>query len=299
MNSRLPIPQPDPTTIAAQPPRLFGIKNTLHILSAVILFLASCSPALHDKNSAPAGSPPPFDRKRFNERYRTALYLLHYERAARIAADSVANEPESVKITLGKDRFCVKIHKDWHAVFGNYDTLAHAFIQTLHYVITNEGKALKTGEILDSAVSTTAARSLRTCLRQSDSIVSFYRSWYVNIDASYEKDGSGNNHVWLLPGTADGKAVYGIEYSFDVSSCGDSVIRQEFTGRKLRYYMPDKNKEAVLGNDYSDIPALGNILFALRHHDDFKKIVLYNKKWESSLIKDPQTREFSWIHTAK
>jgi hypothetical protein len=242
---------------------------------------------------------PPFDMKEFNKRYQTALYLVQYDKAAWVSSDSVMNESESVKSALGKEWFCVKIQNDWHALYGRYDTLSHSYIQNLHYIITNKGNAVKTKQILDSAISNPAARCIRTCLKASDSLLVYYRSFYVNLNIYYKKDSAGNNHVWLLPGTGDEKAVYGIEYCFDVSPSGDSIIHKEGIGQKLRYYVPNKSKDAFLGNDYSDFPSFGNIFYALRHHDDFKRIVILTKKWASSIIVNPKTEEVSWLHVLR
>jgi hypothetical protein len=269
------------------------------ILCAAILNLSLCSPALLNKNSDSMGIKLPFDMKQFNERYQTALYLLRYDMTALCSTDSVMNEPESVKIKLGKEWFCVKLQNDWHASYGRYDTITHSYDQILHYVITKNGNAVKTDRILDSTISNPAARSIRTCLKESDSLISFYRSFYVNFNIFYKKDSMENNRVWLLPGTTGEKAVYGMDISFDVSPSGDSIIHKEIVGQKLRYYIPGKNKEAILGNDYSDIPALGNIYYALHHHDDFKKVVIHNKKWASSLIANPKTQELSWLHEVR
>jgi hypothetical protein len=269
------------------------------IASALILVFSLCTPALLNKNCDSMDLNPPFAMNQFNDRYQTALYLFQYDMAAWWSTDSVMNEPESVKNKLGKEWFCVKIEKDWHAVYGRYDTLTNSYIQILHYLITKNGNAVKTDRILDATISNTAARSIRTCLQESDSLISFYHSFYVNLNTYYKKDSEGNNHVWLLPGTTDEKAVYGIEYYFAVSPSGDSIIRKEIIGQKLRYYIPNKNKEALLGNDDSDIPTCGNIFFVLHHHDDFKRVVIMNKKWSSSLIVDPKTADFSWIHVLR
>jgi hypothetical protein len=267
------------------------------ILPIIILCLTACTPPIHttDKSSTDV----PFDLTQFNARYQTALYLFRYDMAAWVSTDSVMKEPESVKATLGQEWFCVEIQNEWHALYGRYDTTSHSYIQILHYIISKDGQAIKTSQILDSSISNTAARSLRTCLKESDSLFSYYHSFYVNLNTYYKQDSLGINHVWLLPGTGDEKAVYGMEYSFDVSSSGDSIIHKESIGQKLRYYIPDLKKEAILGNDYSDLPTLGNIFFVLHHYNDFRKVVIYNQKWSSYVITNPQTREISWIHIAK
>jgi len=268
------------------------------MVSTVILSLFLCTPGFHNKNTDSPDLKAPFDMKQFNKRYQTALYLLQYDMAAWGSSDSVMKEPESVKNLLGKEWFCVKIEEDWHAVYGRYDTISHSFIQILHYTIAKNGAAVKTDQVLDSTISNPAARSVRTCLIESDSLISFWHSYYVNFNAYYQKDGLGN-HAWLLPGSTDEKAVYGIDLSFDLTPSGDSIIHKEILGQKLRYYIPSKTKEAIVGNDFSDVPTIGNIFYAMHHHGNFKNVVIHNKKWESSLIVNPQTSEFSWMHVLR
>jgi hypothetical protein len=246
------------------------------ILPTVTLFLFLCTPALHNKNSNSLDLKLPFDMRQFNERYQTAMYLFQYDMAAWWSTDSVMKEPDSVKNKLGKEWFCIKIQNDWHAIYGRYDTISHSYIQILHYKISKNGNAIKTNQFLDPNISNTAARSIHTCLKESDSLISFSHSFNVNFNTYYEKDSLGNNHVWLLPGTTDDKAVYGIEISFDLSLSGDSIIHKEILGQKLKYYISSKKEEAILGNDYSDIPTIGNIFYALHHHDDFKNVVILN-----------------------
>lgn len=264
-----------------------------------MLSLILCTPTLHNKNGDSRDIKPPFDMIQFNERYQIAMYLFQYDMAAWWSTDSVMKEPDSVKNKLGKEWFCIKIQNDWHAVYGRYDTITHSYVQILHYRITKNGNALKTNQILDPILSNTAARSIHTCLKESDSLISYYRSFNVNFNTYYEKDSLGNNHIWLLPGRNDERAPYGIDVSYELSPSGDSILYKEINGQKLKYYVPSKKEEAILGNDYSDIPTLGNIFYVLHYHDDFKRVVILNKKWASSLIVNPKTADFSWIHVLR
>jgi hypothetical protein len=246
--------------------------------------------------SAQKNKMPDFDVAELNAKDDLALWLCRYDAVAWVTSDSVSASPKEQMQQLGKQWFCFKEKKQWHAVYGKYKD--GSFNMVFHYVSDSAGKIKRIYSPIDSSMSGAFSRALIN----SDQMMRKYldTNYKLQFNQYIRLDSDKSISVWLFPAfQGDGSAVYGAEFYYKYDDHGNKLLeKNEYFQGKFRGFKTGNKREIYL--NYTDLnqPTLGAVFFVRYYRQYFTNIVIETKKATTELFYSPDNG-YSWITALK
>jgi hypothetical protein len=261
------------------------------------LSLLSCTPR-SVSTLPPAAPQPPFDLAAFERTCALADALARDDRVAWQSSDSISAEKPHRLDSLDRAWFVDDRDGKRYAFYGRYlkdndvYRLKYAFMADgrgdLHRIpIEVDGRTLAFARAV--SVGTAAFKSIDDSLQLG-----------VEYNHYIRKNSDGSYSMWFFPAGYGTYCAHGLDVAMVIDATGATVISHKIIGQYLRYFELDRKAQTIeLDNTYTTMPSLGNIFFTIMNREHFDKIVINNSQSTSTMVRSPDTKEWSWVHVRR
>jgi hypothetical protein len=224
-----------------------------------------------------------------------AIWLCRYDEVAWVSSDSVSASPKEQMAKLGKQWFCFRENKTWHAVYGKYEN--GVFNTVFHYIVDTARKIKRIYTAVDSFLAGSLSRAL---INADEKMKKYLDTNYVLRFNQYVRKNPDNTiAVWLFPAfQTNGTAVYGAEFYYKYDAKGNNLLdKYEYFQGKFRGFKTGQKRDIYI--NYTDLeePSLGAVFFARYYKPYFTNITIEVKHMDSQLFND--NGNYTWISAIK
>ena len=239
-----------------------------------------------------------FHAAAFDSIAQIASWLARYDAVAWWTTDSlmarVSALSEADRARLGPDWFAYERDGTWHAAYGRYDTTTRTYDAVFHFRVDSLARITQLTEPVDSTLGARYGHMLS----ESRARLARHVPQGLRFNGYVRPLSNGATDVWYVPAiqTRGFYFVLGAELRFGFDSAG-RLIDSSIVIDTLMGIRPDTTYTLNLLNEANDVPTVGKTLFLLLYRRYFKRIVIWNRAYTTSMLR--HGNQEAWVHAAR
>ena len=233
-----------------------------------------------------------FDMVDFNEKTRTAEWLLTYDLMAWYSTDTLMTKSQEKLEKLGREWFCFQDSTNtWHSIYGKYEN--GKYNQIFHFIVKSQTEVIETNEQLDPVFLNKYGRALSRAFEELKLISD---STSVQFNHYIKENNRGNFDVFVFPATQpNGTALYGGEFIYEISPNNKIVKDKSYYKGKFLGFKIDEPREIWLNYREKKKPTLGSVFFVWYYQNYFTQIYIDNKTSFTTLLNEGESSHWTTI----
>ncbi|MBO9151159.1 hypothetical protein ACFOTA_03000 [Chitinophaga sp. GCM10012297] len=259
--------------------------NTLQFLAFFLLQLNFSQPAVKT-----------FPIADFNDKVRTAEWMLAYDSAAWRMSDLVTHIDNDLLARMGREWFCFRGPDSlWNGVYGKYKDDRYDLV--IHYrIIEADSIAIVEEEKVDSTLLIAVSKAINAAYAEAGSRLG---KSYVRFNKFVRCHADQTITIWLLPALQPAEvAMYGGEFYYHFDRTGEKLLDRWEYLQSFKGFRFGKEREVKLEYEAMAMPPQGAVYFALQYRNRFKGVQIETKE-NVSTLNFSQTKGYYWEHKAK
>lgn len=238
----------------------------------------------------------PFPLADFNDKVRTAEWMMAYDSAAWRMSDLVTHIDNDLLARMGREWFCFRGPDSlWNGVYGKYKNGRYDLV--MHYRISGSDSIdVVKEEKVDSAMLVAVSKAINTAYKEAGSRLG---KSYVRFNKFVRYHTDRSITIWLLPAMqSSGIVLYGGEFCYHFDATGEKMLSRWEYFQGFKGFRFGKGREVKLEYEAVTAPPQGAVYFALQYRDEFKGVHIETKENISTLYFN-QTNGYYWEHKGK
>lgn len=232
----------------------------------------------------------------FNDKVRTAEWMMAYDSAAWRMSDLVTHIDNDLLARMGREWFCFRGPDSlWNGVYGKYKNGRYDLV--IHYRINeNDSIAIVEKEKTDSVMLIAVSKAINTAYTEAGSRLG---KSYVRFNKFVRYHADQTITIWLLPALQPAEvAMYGGEFYYHFDRSGEKLLDRWEYFQGFKGFRLGKGREVKLEYEAMGAPTQGAVYFALQYRNQFKNVQIETKE-NISTLNFSQTKGYYWEHKGK